>query len=190
MPDWLITPCVAEDLPAIVDLVNSAYRGDSARGGWTTEADYVDGQRTSLDDLKADLAAPAKPTLLVLRRAAGDEILACVLVERIERPDGGSSAYIGMVTVQPGLQAAGLGRTMLEAAEAHGLGWGADRARMTVVSIRDTLIAWYERRGYRRTGERQPFPYGDARFGVPRRPDLEFIILDKPLVQASLPVSG
>jgi ribosomal protein S18 acetylase RimI-like enzyme len=182
MPDWLITPCETTDLPAVVDLVNSAYRGEGAKAGWTTEADYVDGPRTNLADLTAELTGESAPTLLVLRAKAGGDILACVLVERLARPDGGLSAYIGMVTVRPTLQAGGLGRIMLEAAEALARDWGADRARMTVVSIRDTLIAWYERRGYRRTGERAPFPYGGA-FGTPRVADLEFAVLEKPLTE-------
>jgi hypothetical protein len=108
MADWLIAPAEEADLPAVVALVNSAYRGDSSRAGWTTEADYLDGQRTSLKDLKADLAGPGPRTLLVLRREAGGEILACVLVEPMARPDG-LAAYIGMVTVKPTLQAEGRG---------------------------------------------------------------------------------
>ena len=181
MPDWIISPCDDADLPAIVDLVNSAYRGDSAQAGWTTEADYIDGQRTSLEDLQQDLAVETRPVLLTLRPAAGAAIVACALVDRHVGADGVPAGYIGMVTVKPGLQAGGVGRAMLEAAEDYARTLGATRARMTVVSIRDTLIAWYERRGYRLTGERLPFPYDDARFGIPRRPGLEFVVLEKPL---------
>jgi ribosomal protein S18 acetylase RimI-like enzyme len=181
MPEWIISPCDEADLPAIVDLVNSAYRGASAQAGWTTEADYIDGQRTSLEDLKQDLAAETGPVLLALRAAPGAEILACALVDRHLGEDGSQAGYIGMVTVKPGLQAGGVGRAMLQAAEDHARAEGAIRARMTVVSIRDTLIAWYERRGYHLTGERLPFPYDDARFGIPRRPGLEFAVLEKPL---------
>ena len=179
MPDWIITPCIEADLPAVVDLVNSAYRGgEGAQAGWTSEADYIDGQRTSLEDLTRELAGQPKPTLLLLRETPGGEMLACAMVEpHIEAGYG----YIGMVTVKPGLQAGGIGRAMLEAAEDHVRKLGAIRARMTVVSIRDSLIGWYERRGYRLTGERKPFPYDDARFGVPRRPDLEFAVLEKTL---------
>lgn len=176
-----ISPAGPEDVEAVARLVNSAYRGPGSRVGWTTEADYLDGQRTSPDDLRADLAGPPPATLLVFREAGpGRPICGCVLVARAARPDGGVTGYIGMVTVRPDLQASGLGRRLLAAAEAHALGFGADRARMTVVSIRDTLIAWYRRRGYTATGEREPFP-NDARFGVPRRSDLEFVVLEKPL---------
>jgi ribosomal protein S18 acetylase RimI-like enzyme len=183
MTDWLITPYVPEDLAAVADLVNSAYRGQSAKVGWAHESDYIDGQRTSVADLKADLAADPAPDLLVLRREAGGEILACVLIERTTAADGGLAGYIGMLTVNPNLQAEGVGRVLLAAAEAHARVGGATRARMTVVSIRDTLIAWYERRGYRLTGERLPFPYDDERFGKPRVAGLEFVVLEKPLTE-------
>jgi len=176
-----IRPATQADLSAVVDLVNSAYRGDSSRTGWTTEADYIDGQRTSLADLSAELAGANQPFILVLSAEVGAPPMACVLVEMMPRPHGGLSGYIGMLTVSPTLQDQGVGRMMLAAAEAEASRRGADRARMTVVSIRDSLIAWYERRGYGRTGETAPFPYGDARFGLPRIADLSFIILEKPL---------
>jgi GNAT superfamily N-acetyltransferase len=181
MTKALITVCDAGDLPAVVALVNAAYRGHGSRAGWTSEANYLDGQRTSLEDLQQELAAETRPVILVRREAPGAEIDACALVERVTKPDGAIVGYIGMVTVRPGLQAGGVGRRMLEAAEAQARAWGAERAQMTVVSIRDSLIAWYERRGYRLTGERRPFPYDDERFGRPRRPDLEFVVLEKPL---------
>ena len=181
MADWLISPYDPADLPAVVALVNAAYRGEGAAGGWTTEAGYIDGQRTSAEDLAADLAAESQPTLLVLRGEPGGPVLACAMIELLAASDGATKAYIGMITVDPAQQAAGLGRVILAAAEDHALALGARRAEMTVVSIRDTLIAWYERRGWRLTGEVRPFPYNDPRFGVPRRPDLAFVVLDKPL---------
>jgi ribosomal protein S18 acetylase RimI-like enzyme len=178
MPNWLIAPYAADELEAIVALVNSAYRGQSAKVGWAHESDYIDGQRTSLADLEADLAGDT--SLLTLRAEASAEILACAIIERLDEPEG-AVGYIGMVTVKPDLQAGGVGRAMLAAAEDHARAFGATRARMTVVSIRDTLIAWYERRGYRDTGERRPFPYGDERFGKPRVQGLEFAVLEKTL---------
>jgi predicted N-acetyltransferase YhbS len=181
MTDWLINPHDPFDLEAVVALVNSAYRGDSAKVGWTDESDYIDGQRTSVADLSADLAADPAPTLLVVRRQAGGDILACVMIEQVAGSDGGKAGYIGMLTVRPDLQAEGLGRTVLEAAERRARADGAERARMTVVSIRDTLIAWYLRRGYHLTGETQPFPYDDERFGLPRVQGLEFVVLEKAL---------
>jgi GNAT superfamily N-acetyltransferase len=181
MTDWLITPYRPAELPEVADLVNSAYRGDSAKVGWAHESDYIDGQRTSLADLQADLVTA---DMLVLRGKAGGPILACVVVEKLVEPDGRIVGYIGMLTVKPDLQAGGVGRALLAAAEDHARGFGAVKARMTVVSIRDTLIAWYLRRGYRLTGRRLPFPYDDERFGIPRIEGLEFEVLEKNLGEA------
>jgi GNAT superfamily N-acetyltransferase len=156
--------------------VNSAYRGESSRQGWTTEADFLDGQRTDAESLAADLAADPDARLLLLRDEGG-RLLGSVWLAPV---GDGEAWYIGMVTVRPDLQAAGLGRRLLEGAEAYAAGQGARRARMTVISIRDTLIAWYGRRGYGLTGETRPFPAGDPRFGLPQR-DLEFVVLEKAL---------
>lgn len=172
-------PAASEDLAAIADLVNSAYRGDSSRQGWTTEADYLDGQRTDPETLAADLAASPKARLLVLRDAPGEPLLGSVWLEPV---GAGEVWHLGMLTVRPDLQDRQLGRTLLGAAEAEVAGLGAHRMRMTVIAIRDTLIAWYQRRGYALTGEVRPFPYGERRFGEPRRDDLSFVVLEKPLV--------
>jgi ribosomal protein S18 acetylase RimI-like enzyme len=180
MTDWLINPHHPDDLPEIVALVNSAYRGDSSKAGWAYESDYIDGQRTSLHHLREDLSAEPPPTLLVLRQEAGGEILACAMIERAPKADG-MAGYIGMVTVKPTLQTGGVGRTILAAAEDAARAFGATHAEMTVISRRDTLIEWYVRRGYAVTGERRPFPYGDDRFGIPLVDDLEFVVLEKPL---------
>ena len=170
-------PADLAELPAIAALVNSAYRGESSRQGWTTEADYLGGQRTDAQTLAADLAANPQALVMTLREAAGGPLLGCVWLE----PTDGGAWYLGMLTVRPDLQDRQLGRTMLAAAEDHVRGLGARRVRMTVIQIRDTLIAWYERRGYVRTGETAPFPYADLRFGQPRRDDLEFVVLEKAL---------
>ncbi|QJQ32658.1 GNAT family N-acetyltransferase [Sphingomonas lacunae] len=155
-------------------LVESAYRGDSARRGWTHEADLLDGQRTDPDMLLASIADPRQTILLA---EEDGELVGCVLIEG--RDDHG---YVGMVTVDPSRQAAGLGRWLLEQAETLvSRSFGFDRARMTVIAQRTELIAWYGRRGYEDTGERSDFPYGDARFGKPRQDDLVFVILEKSL---------
>jgi ribosomal protein S18 acetylase RimI-like enzyme len=171
----IIAPAIDADLEAIADLVNSAYRGDSSRAGWTTEADYLDGQRTDAAGLRADLSAKPGSVILALRDEAAGPILGSVWLEA----DNARDWYLGMLTVKPDLQARQLGRTLLAAAEAFAAERGATTIEMTVVSIRDTLIAWYERRGYARTGETRPFPYDDQRFGAPRRPDLAFVVLAK-----------
>ncbi len=179
--EWLAAEASSADLPEIAALVNSAYRGESAERGWTHEAGLLGGQRTDPQTLADDLASPGRSTILCLRRTAGGPILACVFLQRTIAPDGGTRCYLGMLSVSPELQNSGLGRALLARAEAHAQIWGVARITMTVIHCRDTLIVWYERRGYRRTGETRPFPYGDARFGEPRRSDLYFVVLEKPL---------
>lgn len=171
-----LAAATTSDLPALAALVNSAYRGDEAHQGWTTEADYIEGQRTDAVTLAADLKANPDARLLVHRDADGEPV-ACVWVE----PDGDDAWLIGMLSVRPDLQAVGLGRRLLAAAELYAMSAGAVRARLTVINIRDSLIAWYERRGYVLTGKTKPFPYGDERFGRPNRPDLSFVEMEKPL---------
>ncbi|MFF8267078.1 GNAT family N-acetyltransferase [Streptomyces sp. NPDC016562] len=165
---------VEADVPELVRLVESAYRGDASRAGWTTEADLLDGQRTDPDGVRAVIESP-DAVLLVVERAG--ELVACCQLEH-----RGDHAYFGMFAVRPGLQGAGLGKEILAEAERRARAtWGAREMRMTVVHVREELIAYYVRRGYRRTGELSPFPYGDERFGVPLRDDLAFELLVKPL---------
>ncbi|MEU6399923.1 GNAT family N-acetyltransferase [Streptomyces cinnamoneus] len=165
---------VEADVPELVVLVESAYRGDASRAGWTTEADYLDGQRTDPDGVRAVIDSP-DGVLLVVERAG--ELVACCHIEH-----RGDHAYFGMFAVRPGLQGGGLGKEILAEAERRARDtWGADEMRMTVVNVREELIACYVRRGYRRTGELSPFPYGDERFGIPLRDDLAFELLVKPL---------
>ncbi|MFJ9344059.1 GNAT family N-acetyltransferase [Streptomyces sp. NPDC101733] len=165
---------VEADVPELVALVESAYRGDASRAGWTTEADYLDGQRTSAEGVRS-VIGHEDGVLLVVERAG--EIVACCQLEH--RAD---HVYFGMFAVRPGLQGGGLGREILAEAERRARDtWGAKEMRMTVVNVREELIAYYVRRGYERTGEMSPFPYGDERFGVPRRDDLAFELLVKAL---------
>jgi ribosomal protein S18 acetylase RimI-like enzyme len=167
-------PAVPADVGAVVALVESAYRGDASRAGWTTEADLLDGQRTDATEVRAVIEGPRSRVVL----AEQDGTLVGSVVLRDE--DG--TAYFGMLTVRPTLQSAGIGRALVAEAEriaAREL--GATVMRMTVIAQRTELIAWYERRGYARTGEREPFPYGDPRFGRPRRDDLVFEVMRKPL---------
>jgi ribosomal protein S18 acetylase RimI-like enzyme len=163
-----------DNADAIVALVESAYRGDASRVGWTTEADFLDGRRTGPDDVLAQIERPRSRILLAEQ---GAELLACAHVA-----DEDGAGYFGMFSVRPNLQNAGIGKAVLAEAERIAREeWRLPIMRMTVIDIRAELIAWYERRGYRRTGITRPFPYGDARFGIPKRNDLRFEILEKML---------
>ena len=173
------------DLEGIASLVNAAYRGTETVRGWTDEGEYIDGPRTSVELLRADIARPGATLLMVCDREDGP-LTGCVWLE----PATDGAWYLGMLTVRPDLQANGAGRRLLEAAEAYAAGQGARRIRMTVVSIRDTLIAWYRRRGYEPTGEREPFPYDEPRFGTPRTTGLEFIVLEKALNPPAVQSTG
>lgn len=171
-------PAGPADLPAVAALVNSAYRGESSRRGWTTEADLIGGQRTDPGSLAADLAASPGARLLVLREAPDGAPLGCVW---LEPADDAAIWHLGMLTIRPDLQASGRGRELLAAAEAAAKALGAWRIRMSVIALRAELIAWYGRRGYAPTGATRPFPYGDPRLGEPRRDDLSFLVLEKRL---------
>jgi GNAT superfamily N-acetyltransferase len=173
-----LVEATAADLPSVAALVNSAYRGETSRQGWTTEADYIDGQRTDVASLARDLAQTPGARVLMLRDDAAGELLGTVWLEPTEDAE---VWYLGMLTVRPDLQARQLGRGLLADAEAAAAALGAKRIRMTVVAIRDTLIAWYQRRGYALTGETRPWPYGQPIYGEPRRDDLSFVVLEKAL---------
>jgi ribosomal protein S18 acetylase RimI-like enzyme len=171
--EFLMRHAVPTDVPAIVALVESAYRGDVSRGGWTTEADFLDGQRVDVAGVTNIIVKPESIVLLAER--ADGALLACCHIEK-----QGGACYFGMFSVRPGLQGSGIGRWMLTQAEEFARSeWKSVKMEMTVISIRDELIAWYERRGYRRTHVFKPFPYGDERFGIPKRDDLRFELMEK-----------
>jgi len=162
------------DRDEVVTLVESAYRGEVSRAGWTTEADLLGGQRTDIEEVSGILSEASSRLLLATE---GVNIQGCVLLRRESE-----AVYIGMLAVRPGLQAKGLGKQLLAEAEACGRReFDAKLARMTVIAQRHELIAWYERRGYQKTGHIEPFPYGSPRFGLPKREDLMFVVLAKAL---------
>jgi GNAT superfamily N-acetyltransferase len=173
-------PIGDDEIPAIVALMNRAYRGSGA-SHWSNEPRYLAGDRTTTDVLRADLAA--KPAALLLKwvEEGTDPFIGCVWLE----PLGGDTWYLGSLAIDPDWQRGGLGRVMLSAAELWVGERGGKRVQMTVVNVRDALIAWYLRRGYHNTGETAPFPYGDDRFGAPLRDDLCFVVLEKDLGSAA-----
>lgn len=153
-------------MEALLPLVHAAYRGE---GGWTTEAHLIDGTRTDAAELTALL-----PDLQVA--VAADDLLGCCALEV-----RGELGYFGTFAVRPDLQGRGVGALLLAAAEDRARARGLRAVEMTVIASREELIAFYERRGYARTGERRPFPYGIDRYGRPRTDDLEFVVLRKDL---------
>jgi ribosomal protein S18 acetylase RimI-like enzyme len=166
-------PATADDIPAVVRLVQSAYRGDASRAGWTTEAGLLTGQRTDAAGVEEALA---EGVVLVLDGAPDDGLLACC--QLVAHP---GHAYFGMFAVRPGQQGAGVGDALLGYAEQYAQQqFGAAAMELTVIGQRSELIAWYVRRGYTPTGETRPFPYSDERFGIPLRDDLHFVVLRKP----------
>ncbi|HYS46044.1 MAG TPA: GNAT family N-acetyltransferase [Rhizomicrobium sp.] len=162
----------AGDLPEIVALMNRAYRGQE---GWAVEHGYIQGDRISLPDLEAELAAKPQMQLLVWREEG--LLLGCVSLE----PQADDAWYLGALTVVPDRQDARLGRGLLAEAERIARDGGAKRMRLTVIWVREALIAWYRRRGYAPTGKTTPFPYDDERWGRPMRDDLHFVWFEKVL---------
>lgn len=167
-----ISSATLDDAQALSMLVNAAYRGDSSREGWTTEADLLDGTRTDAAAI-ADLIL--KPGTTLLKYVEDDRLLGCV---EIRNDDG--RLYLGMLTVLPSLQGKGIGKKLLRAAEDEAIKQQCKSVFMSVISVRAELIDWYERMGYRLTGERKPFAFNDPRFGQPKM-KLEFVILEKHL---------
>jgi ribosomal protein S18 acetylase RimI-like enzyme len=160
------------DIARLHTHVHHAYRGDEARKGWTSESHLLDGQRTDKRELQA-LIEGDDAQLWLLER--GDELLASMVVKR----ESEEVAHVGMIAVDPEQQGQGAGRALLEKAEQVARELGCTRVEMTVIGQREELIAWYERRGYTRTEEQRPFPYGDQRFGLPKLRDLYFVVLVK-----------
>lgn len=175
METILITRATLADTQALTELVNNAYRGDTSRKGWTTEADLLVGSRTDEEALHAMLR---NPQAAILKAQAANRLVGCVYLER-----KGEQLYLGMLTVLPEVQTNGIGKRLLQTAEQHALDQQCRSVTMTVITARPELIAWYQRRGYQPTGVTQPFP-NDPRFGIPKQA-LEFVVLEKTLRSAS-----
>jgi GNAT superfamily N-acetyltransferase len=167
-------PTTDEDVPRIVALMNSAYRG-AGTAGWSTEEPYLAGDRIREDLLRADRLAKPEASLLKWEDSEGGGLLGCVWIEPLNE----DVWYLGSLATDPTRQKSGLGK--LSAAGQWVGQRGGKRIRMNVVNVREALIAWYVRRGYHKTGETEPFPYGDDRYGAPLRDDLSFLVLEKDL---------
>lgn len=175
MTELVFKRAQAGDIPALHRLIQSAYRGASAKQGWTHEADLLDGQRTDAEEL-ADIIADDRQRLIMAHQ--GHNLVACVCVVS----KGDNRAYLGMLSVDPALQAGGLGRQLIAEAEAVARTDFATKVmEMTVIAQRPELIAYYERRGYALTAETRPFPLHDPRFGHAKRQDLYFVVMEKAL---------
>lgn len=162
-----------DEAPQITALIERAYRGEESKSGWTSEADLLTGPRTSVDEIAAIMRDPL--ARFIVASDSTKDLAACALIRNEE-----ASGYFGMFAVRPDIQGGGLGKTMLEAAERHIKDlWRLDTVYMTVINLRHDLIAYYERRGYKRTGERKPFPF-DAAPGATRR-DFHLAVLRKTL---------
>jgi ribosomal protein S18 acetylase RimI-like enzyme len=162
-----------EDIDALELLVNSAYRGESSKKGWTTEADLLDGIRIDKERLEEIIR---NSDSVILKMIDEDGIITgCVNLQKKQ-----DSMFLGMLTVKPGAQGLGLGKRLMQEAEEYARLQGCSRMVMTVISVRSELIAWYERRGYHLTGEKKPFPSNDPRFGMPKI-ELEFAVMEKQL---------
>jgi len=167
--DFVFREATLADVATLHPLIERAYRGETAKAGWTHEADLLFDTRTSAEELSALIADPDRVILLAHKDGA---LIGCVQVARV----GDDRTYLGMLTVEPTLQASGLGRRLLAAAETEAVArFAARRMEMTVIHRRAELIAWYQRRGYAPTGETRPFPVD------PPRPELEFVVLEKGL---------
>ncbi len=168
--DLIITTFIEQNADEVVALVNSAYRGEGSKKGWTTEADLIEGTlRIDKDSLYKMLDRPGS---VVLTCKDADTVVGCVYLKKDDE-----GLYLGMLSVSPSMQGSGTGKKLLQAAEEHAIETGAKYIVMSVIDLRHELIAWYERHGYKRTGETKPFP-ADDKFGKPRLP-MCFVILKK-----------
>ena len=173
----LLEPATEADYPAIIDLVNVAFRGTGPKASWNIEAGILEGQRINDSLLREDLATHPHAQFLLYKDPQDRSLLGTVFLD----PSKDDVWYLGLLTVRPAMQKLHLGRELLAAAEDFAKQRGARRMSMTVLNVRDALIAWYQRRGYSITAETKPFPYSDDRFGKPLRDDLHFIVLTKDL---------
>lgn len=162
----------AANVAAVKDLVNAAYRGESSKQGWTTEAGLISGETRTNDEIVFEVIQQAGSVILIYKEE--EVISGCVNLQQ-----HGNKIYLGMFSVSPALQGRGIGKKLLQAAEEYALHINCIAIYMSVISVRNELIDWYKRHGYADTGERKPFEE-DAVTGKHLQP-LEFMILEKEL---------
>ncbi len=166
----MITKATVADVSTLNKLINSAYRGESSKKGWTTEAMLLEGKRTTEAEL-TKIIQDKKNT--ILKFTEKNRIIGCVLL--IEKE---AQLYLGMLTVSPELQNSGIGKKLMRQAEIHASELGLTKIVMTVISVREELIAWYKRNGYVDTAAREPFPASGIHVAISNEP-LEFMVLEK-----------
>lgn len=166
----MITTASIQDVSFLNLLINSAYRGESSKKGWTTEANILEGLRTTEEELTETVRNPKNT---ILKYTENNQIIGCVLLVEKEQ-----QLYLGMLTVSPELQNSGVGKKLLQQAEIYAKDLELPKIVMTVISVREELIAWYKRNGYEDTGEREPFPASDVHIPITAEP-LEFIVMEK-----------
>jgi N-acetylglutamate synthase-like GNAT family acetyltransferase len=166
----MIEIATIEDVEILHKLVHSAYRGESSKKGWTSEADLLGGIRTNEKGLLETIQTPKTS---IFKYSENEKILGCVMLQEKE-----NALYLGMLTVSPDLQGGGIGKKLLKYAEIFAQENGLNKIEMTVISVRSELIAWYERHGYKKTGDTMPFPMDDPNFGEPKQ-FLEFVVMEK-----------
>jgi ribosomal protein S18 acetylase RimI-like enzyme len=170
--DQKINFAAAADIAAVRDLLNSAYRGEGSQQGWTTEANLIAGDIRTTDKMLREVIEHAGSVILIYKE--NEEIAGCVNLQ-----PHANRLYLGMFSVSPQLQGAGIGKKLLQAAEEYALHVNCTTIYMSVISVRSELIDWYKRHGYIDTGEKKPFAE-DGITGKHLQP-LAFMILEKSL---------
>lgn len=186
-PSLTFRKATEADAPVIDALVRSAYRGESSKQGWTTEAHFIEGERIDEAGILAKISEPGG-AILIASGPDGQALACCEVLRYAGEGEGegageGGLAYFGLFAVNPSLQNGGIGKKVLGEAERYAREvLGVRRLEMQVIWLRDELVAWYVRRGYELLDEKRPFPYEHASNGRPLRDDLYFVILRKELV--------
>lgn len=174
-PTLVLRPAVDADAAGIAALVNRAYRGETSRAGWTTEADLLEGVRTLPAEVQALIAQPA---VWILTGWLDGQLIGTLCAEWHAETQ---VVHLGLIAVEPSLQNRGIGKALIKSAEQHARQqWQAQFSQMAVIHLRSALICFYQRLGYQPTGETRAFPYQPAMWQAKVK-DLQLILLRKAL---------